>query len=132
MASPKTRAKQLTIIARSNTGLLQEVLPVRCSCPTNTLTCVVQLIHMESTTHLKFALNGNGDTSGHQKWKDAIWKVHHFYKLYMQETDTLPFPEWEGQTELNWNQVVTTIREHAYGHNQMEIQVQAATAQLTS
>ena len=28
MASPSTRAKQLTIIARSNTGLLQEVLPV--------------------------------------------------------------------------------------------------------
>jgi hypothetical protein len=83
MASPKTRAKQLTIIARSNTGLLQEVLPVRCNCPTNTLTCVVQLILMESTTHLKFALNGNGDTSGHQKWKDAIRKVHHFYKLYM-------------------------------------------------
>jgi hypothetical protein len=79
---------------------------------------------LESTAHLKFAVNGNGDTSGHQKWQDAIRKVHHFHKLFMQQTDTLPFPEWEGQNELNWSRVVMTIREHAYGHYQMEIQVQ--------
>jgi hypothetical protein len=100
-----------TLLASTNATLFETCLPT-------ILKSVAE--QQAGAPPIKVAVNGRGSGSGLGKWRSVLDQVEHFADLFDKSGPTvdpwaqvtkasLPFKEFEGETELTWNGVCAAI-----------------------
>lgn len=105
--------EQVTLLAAKNHTLMAVALPR-------------VLASVAHGSPIKVAVNGRGHGSGLGKWQDILKEVGHFARLWdlsgpnvpleCKQGTTLPFREFEKETELTWDGVLEVVRQEELKH----------------